>query len=273
MSESTMPTNAIDILQCNLRRCSDTTQEFVQYFMSNTQFSVALVTEPYVGRSAMLFNIDGVDVFQFPSAASPPLPVTDHQLVTGHHHVKACVLVKKNKVTAIGCSQYSTTNLAVIQTMMDGRKLFIASAYIEPDVDTIGTLDKIENFVNTNKGCLITIGADGNGHHTDWGCASINERGGELAALIASTEMSVANAGSSPTFEVVRGNREITSIVDITFATNNLIDKITDWQVDTKACVTSDHHAVKFQIQGKADRPAARSSTYLYNNKAADWEL
>ena len=229
--------------------------------MSN-KYSIALITEPYVGRSTSLYNITGVDVFQFPSTNAD----------ASHRHVKACILVKQRAATAIGCSQYASTNLSAIQMSMDGRRLFIASAYIEPDVDTIRTIDKLNHFIDVNKGALIVVGADGNGHHTEWGCIDTNERGVDLSDLIASTNMSIANDGRSPTFEVYRNGRDITTIVDITFATNNLIDKITDWHVSHEACVSSDHNAISFKIQGSADRSTPRSSTYLYNNKTANWE-
>ena len=109
----------ISVLQCNVQRSYASQHELVCTFMSN-KYSICLITEPYTGSASAVHNIQGVDVFQFPAGST----------TAGSPKVKACILVKQSAAIAIGCSQHSTPNLAVIQINIAQRRLFVASAYI-----------------------------------------------------------------------------------------------------------------------------------------------
>ena len=244
----------IRIIQLNANKCYAAQHEFLQYFASN-DYHIALISEPYVGNKLTVKQYQGFDVHQFSNGV----------------RVKACVLVKKSLGHTLGVSQLSTPNLSVIQLNINQRKLYIASAYIEPRLDELNTLDAIINVLRATAGSYLIIGGDLNGRHQDWGCTTADLRGNLITAACSSHQMTVCNTGSTPTFRAIRYGVQSTSIPDITIASDNLIDLVDNWKV-IDACKTSDHDAIEFDI--KFDHSVSeckRASTYLYNNKLADW--
>ena len=83
--------------------------------------------------------------------------------------------------------------------------------------------------------------------------------------------MSVRNNGDEPTFRVQRNDVLYTSIVDVTLVSDNLIDDTKNWRV-TDSCPSSDHNTIEFDLDVQKDTTChPRASTYLFNNKIADW--
>jgi hypothetical protein len=137
-----MATKKLKMVQCNLHRCYLAQQEFLQHFTSE-KFDIGLISEPYVGRGLCMPSKPGlVDIYQFPSSTQ----------------VKACVVLKAG-ISAIGLTQYSTPNLAVIQLKLGQQKLYIASVYVEPDCDSAGTLASLAYFL-TEPECWLGGTAD-----------------------------------------------------------------------------------------------------------------
>ena len=180
--------------------------------------------------------------------------------------------MKQSLGGVLGLTHFSSFNLAVVQLSVRQRKLLLASVYIEPDVDANNTLVKLTKLVFDNIGVPIIIGGDMNANHQDWGCLDADERGDSIAALAASYQLSVCNSGSDPTYEEIRSGVHMSSIVDVTLASDNTVQFVRDWKVRTDVCVLSDHHAIEFCVDIGAGRErSVRSSTYLFNNKVADW--
>ena len=251
-----MTNTPIKVIQANVQHSANAHKEFVDNFTIN-DYSIALISEPYIGRGPGVQNIVGVDVFQFSSPNRP---------------IKACVLVKQSLGGAFGLTQFSSSNLAVVQLTVGQRKLLFASIYIEPDNDPNNTLLTLTKLVFDNRVHSIVIGGDVNAKHQDWGCMDADERGESITVLAASNQLSVCNTGSAATYENVRSGVHMTSIVDVTIASDNIVQHVTDWKVRPDICVSSDHHAIEFNLEigaGRAKR--VRSSTYLFNNKVADW--
>ena len=251
-----MTNTPIKVIQANLQHCANAHKEFVDHFNTN-DYSIALISEPYIGRGPCVQNIVGVDVYQFYSSNRP---------------VKACVLLKQSLGGVLGLSHFSSSNLAVVQLTVQQRKLLFASVYIEPDDDPNNTLVTLTKLVFDNLGLPIVIGGDVNAKHQDWGCLDADERGDSIAALAASYHLSVCNTGSAATYENVRSGVHMTSIVDVTIASDNIVRHVNNWRVRPDISVSSDHHVIEFNIEmgGRPDK-RGRSSTYLFNNKVADW--
>jgi hypothetical protein len=108
-----MANKKLKMVQCNLQRCYLAQQEFLQHFATQG-YDVGLISEPYVGRGLCMPSKPGLfDIYQFPSST----------------RVKACVVLKAG-ISAIGITQYSAPNLAVVQLKLGQQKLFVASAYV-----------------------------------------------------------------------------------------------------------------------------------------------
>ena len=248
--------SGLRILQCNLSRSRASHDEFLHHFMSHN-YSVALLSEPYIGNKDSVHQIAGVSMYQFTAPRRP---------------VKAAILVKDGCGVSLGLAQLSTPNLAVVEIGLRDRKLIIASGYVEPDDDQFNTLIQIQRLLAYSDSRLLIIGMDGNGAHYEWGCKNSDSRGDDICSLSASNNMTVINTGSHPTFEVTRNGTPCSSIVDITLASDSLTPRIRDWRVNEEACVSSDHHAVEFTIQDSGRRQThVRESTFLFNNKTANW--
>ena len=257
-----MTAKPLRVLQANVRRCQKAQHECVRHFLSS-DFSIALICEPYVGRGPEVHSIIGLDIYQFTASGSGTPP----------ERVKACVLIKQSFGCALGLTQDSSPNLSVVQIKVGQRKVILASVYIEPDVDTSNTIEALTRLYMKYPGASFIVGGDINARHQDWGCLDADERGEALVALAAANQITVCNEGSKPTFEVVRAGRHLSSIVDVTFASDSIAHLIEDWKVDEEACVQSDHHAITFSINiDITNNKRVRTSTYLFNNKIADWD-
>ena len=63
------------------------------------------------------------------------------------------------------------------------------------------------------------------------------------------------------------------SIIDITIASENMYSGVNNWKVNLEACTSSDHHAIEYSIRTPhIERQQTRESTYLFNNKTANWD-
>ena len=248
-----MASKNIRVLQCNVNRCHASHHRLLYHFMSNN-FAIALVTEPYVGRETTVHDIRGVNIFQLPE----------------NGRVKACVMIKEKFGVALGITQLSTSNLAVVQIKIDQRKLLIASIYFEPDEDPNSTIHAIIEFITNTGGTYQLICGDINASHQLWNCETSDEREDTFASIFNANDLAENNIGNKPTFEAIRHENYCSSIVDVTIASENFTQKIEDWRVNENACVSSDHNAIELTIKSiNKNCDVSRASTYLLNNKTA----
>ena len=239
--------------------CKAAQDEFLYFFQMSTDFSIALVSEPFTGAQKSVHPVLGLQVFQYPSRTSK---------------VKACIFLKSDIGTALGWSQHSTPNLAAVQIGFQQRKLLLVSAYVEPEDDVLNTIGTIDVLLKSSPGQSHVIGMDGNGHHIEWGCEETNDRGDVLMDVASSNGLSVINTGSIPTFQAVSHGVLRTSIVDVTMSSDALVSRITDWRVNPDVCQASDHFAVSFKIDANvANGHQQPTSTFKYKNKTAKWDI
>ena len=254
--------DSIKVLQANLMRSHASHHEFIQYFLSN-EYDIALITEPYVGNSHLVHNIRGIRIFQFPNSQNT--------------RIKACVLIRENIEAALGISQHSTPNLAVVQVTVCQRKVTFISAYFEPPVsgepDPSGSIPKFANILSMANHPNYIIGMDANGDSPEWGSPESDERGAALTSIAASHNLQICNSGNLPTFEAVRHQRHCSSIIDVTMASEYFAEFINSWHVNMSAVPSSDHHAIEFHIKVPKRINQKSNSTYLFNNKTARWDI
>ena len=160
--------------------------ELKHTFLSS-DFAIAIVSEPYTGASLTVSNIPGVDVFQFETTSFSTSSSTSSE----KRKVKACILVKPELVSAFGCSQFSSPNNAVIQIVLNNRKTYIASTYIEPREDAFNTINVLHTFLSLTEGSQIVLCGDFNGHHPLWGSEDVNDRGEDVIGLASLFDLTV----------------------------------------------------------------------------------
>lgn len=246
----------LSVVQCNLQRSRTAQQEFLSYFKSHN-VDVALISEPYVGNNLSLSSISGVTIFQF--------SITDR--------VKACIFLKETlAVYALGRSDLSSCNFAVVDFKMKYRTFTLVSAYVEPRADPHHVMHTLDNLMNLKSTGFVVIGGDFNGNHPLWGSDSADARGEELSSLCGTHNFYVCNIGDVPTFEVVRAGRLLTSIDDVTLVSDQALISVQDWKVDRGVCPCSDHNAITFTICTPFQAPTSLPpSTRLYHTKFANW--
>lgn len=250
--------NKIKILQCNIDKSRLSLHEFSQYFMTNN-YSVALVSEPYIGKTKELKSIRGLNIIQFPN----------------NNEVKACIIAKPELGPILGVSQYSSPNLSVALLNIGGRKLYIASVYVEPNEDNNNTLELLDTFLHDTRNSHQIVGGDLNGWHQLWGCDRTNARGKAVAEIAHANNMFFCNTGNTPTFETVTHGRVRSSIIDVTFTSSSIRDRVHEWRVNNEACTTSQHNAVEFILRADNHRAnnQANQSTFLYKSDKACWNI
>ena len=67
-------------------------------------------------------------------------------------------------------------------------------------------------------------------------------------------------------------NRTSTSVIDLTFATPHMINKITDWSINENASTELDHEIIEFSIICKNIEKVDNPMNDAYNVDKADWE-
>ncbi|CAG5032689.1 unnamed protein product [Parnassius apollo] len=247
------------IKKCNIDRSKKSLHEFILSFMAGG-YQIALLSEPYVGSGNEVRPTQGLNIHQF----------------GGKGRVKACILTKPGCGQVIGMSQYSNSNLCVIQFTSGGHKILIASAYIEPNSDENNTLEHIDNFLKISRCPNTIIGGDFNGWHHLWGSKTNNPRGCAVVELAHANDLFVCNVGTSPTFETVTHGRDRTSIIDLTLAHGHIFDRVVGWKVNLNACPSSQHNAVEYEIateNSSLNSSSITNSTFKYNSNKANWGI
>ena len=141
-------------------------------------------------------------------------------------------------------------------------EILMCSSYQDQTVEdnVIYNIDKCVEKAKTNNEQII-IGTDSNAHSQLWMSEKSNSRGEIFEDLIASNNLSVCNIGSKFTYECATGK----SIIDVTLASNNLTDRITEWKVHDEDYF-SDHKLISF----KFDLNIATTAKFR-NFKKANW--
>ena len=86
---------------------------------------------------------------------------------------------------------------------------------------------------------------DSNAHSGLFGPSSNNRRGDAFEDFILSHGLLVHNQGTIPTFETIRGDRSLSSFIDITISLN--VEFLWDWNV-SRDFNGSDHNSIHFRI-------------------------
>ena len=148
------------------------------------------------------------------------------------------------------------------------KDVYIVSAYL--DVNFKGEQifpEKLRNLLKFTQedDTPLIIGVDCNAWSTLWG-SDTNQRGLEIEELIFRHNLTLQNVGKMPTFEVLRGDIQIQTCIDITLTRGDL--DIEGWRVRSVQ-TGSDHKVISFDLRTQI----ARKTEIFQDTKNADWEL
>ena len=168
--------------------------------------------------------------------------------VKGRDKTRSCIIAKKEiKLTLISnlCDQ-DTTAVKWEGKTEDSRPVsgILASVYLpydSKDNPTLG-LQKLAKEAATTE---VLIGCDANAHHKLWGSSDINSRGKSLLDFISTTNLTILNVGTTPTF-VTKTRSEV---IDVTLASPGMSGLVGGWRVSNTPSF-ADHRWICYEIKG-----------------------
>ena len=241
----------IPVTQINLQHCKEASST-LNHFLTKSGVGLALIQEPWVYRKHIRgLNIRNGRIFYDTTCDIP----------------RVCILVLGG-VQARKLTQYTSRDVVTVQVTLqlggDCRTVVFCSAYLPYDAEDLPPSRELVNLVDyTNRNNLpLVIGCDANAHNVCWGSSNTNQRGRALLEYLVTTNLSVLNRGTKPTFVV--SNRQ--EVIDITLVTSSIESLMTGWRVSDEESL-SDHRYIQFQV--KADRPVLPS---WRNPRATRWD-
>ncbi|XP_069361095.1 uncharacterized protein [Maniola hyperantus] len=90
----------------------------------------------------------------------------------------------------------------------------------------------------------LIISVDSNAsHHNLWGCTANNKRGESLINFLLTTNLTIINMGTEPTFVTSRYQ----TIIDLTLASTRAADHVKNWRVSDEPSL-SDHRRICYEL-------------------------
>ena len=180
--------------------------------------------------------------------------------------VRACIILLNPSLSSIIITHLSNSDFIVANI----NNIIIASVYSEPNGNinnTINCVINTTNYANNNK-CIIA--GDFNAKSIYWGEPTSDERGHEIMLTIVQCNLHILNEGNRPTFDTVRGQRRLTSCIDLTLVNDNLIDQINNWHIHDEIHL-SDHRPITFTITDQCIDHQQNQSTTKWNTTNINW--
>ncbi|KAJ2947204.1 hypothetical protein O0L34_g16912 [Tuta absoluta] len=244
------------MIQANLQRKKLAQQELILEGQNN-KVSWALVQEPYVGNIGEVKQYQGTRIVQ--------------KIQRGEAPVKAAIIVFDDQIEVREKPTLTTENIAVAVLKTPKWEIGVISFYFEPSEPIEPYIRLLKNIHQSLNMTNILIGGDGNAWSTWWGGITENHRGAELSGAIEEMGLHILNQGTVPTFETTRGDKMISSHVDLTVCTPTMINLVGEWRVD-QSLISSDHNAITMDITLQiASNPRPNQSTRRYSTKKAKW--
>lgn len=235
----------LQLLQINLHHCKAASAELVLR-LSTGAVDMVFVQEPWVvGGRVCGLKIPGFKL-----------------IVAEESSPRACILARSS-LNVFLLSAYSDRDATVVSLELSRGSIWLASVYF-PNPGPIPS-EGVKNLTRDSgaAGRQLLLCGDVNAHHVLWGSTDINERGESLVEFLLATGLYICNRGNDPTFVTV--NRR--EVLDVTFATDSLFDKIDGWKV-LEDHSFSDHRYIEFSILEKEPMKSIPR-----NPRKTNWEL
>lgn len=238
---ATMP----KIIQVNINHCAQA-QDLLCQEMAENNIGVAIVAEPYRIPDATNWLADAeghAAIIWNPSAISTP-----------------CILVNRGEGFVVA----KVGNLTIV------------SCYVSPNIglpEFEATLHDMALEIQGSAYKYLIVAGDLNAKAKTWGSHRENARGEILQVWAGGLELRLVNVGDIPT--CVRHNG--TSIIDLTWASPNLVTRIKDWQVLSEKETLSDHKYITYYVSlGKTRERRNNTSPVVFPRwvtDRADWDI
>lgn len=249
-------THRYEIAQANLQRSKLATEELLLEAV-NRKLAIALLQEPYVGGIKCMREYRGVRIYQ--------------SSTIGEGTVKAAIAVFDKDLDVIQCPQLTTNNIVVVRIRTRAWTITLVSYYFEPDQPMDPYLEHIKKVKREVGNSRFIIGGDANAKSTWWGSPNENPRGKQMCGATDEMGLHILNTGSMPTFDTIRGGKRLTSHVDVTACTEDMLTLVNDWRIE-EGLTGSDHNGILFGIAlNKSKGTNIQRTTRIFNTRKANW--
>ena len=246
-----MATTNLLVTQINLQHCKEASS-LMSHLINKEPTTVALIQEPWVFKNYIRgLSTKGGRLFCDSKCDRP----------------RTCI-VSGASVQARLLEQFTSQDITAVQTTIDmggqTRELVLGSAYLPYDASEPPPSKEVVSLIQycSNNKLPLILGCDANSHHPCWGSIDSNERGNALLEYLVTTDLTILNKGTKPTFVVTKRQ----AVIDITLASSDVAPFVTEWRVSDEESL-SDHRYIKFRIQ------SGTQITPLWRNpRATQWE-
>ncbi|ERL83462.1 hypothetical protein D910_00454 [Dendroctonus ponderosae] len=217
--------------QINLNRCR-IAHDLLERITKDDKINVVIGQEPY-GKSLIDYHDDNRDSF---------INVDNKYKVLKSGCGEGFVHVELSNCVVISCYFSPNGNVADFERLLQNMKKVIRHG-----------------------GKQVVMGGDLNAKTNLIGSKTTNQRGAILQDWILTNGLVILNEGDTPTFQNANG----TSIIDFTVASEQLSRRVGTWRVEPEIENFSDHHNIRFEIQGTPGETTPRLSQTGWSIKPA----
>ena len=205
--------------------------------MEEKRQQIVLVTEPYTVASKIVGLPGGTK------------SVTAR--LKGNDRPRAGIIASLD-VNLTAMDSWCNRDCAVALTRVGGVQTVIVSLYLDINLEVQPRwLDQLMEMIEAKRFPVI-MGIDTNAHSTLYG-PSNNARGNAFEDFVMQYGLRIENEGTVPTFQTMRGNKQIETHIDVTIS-RGLSTRIIDWRVCTEYNA-SDHNTILFGVESGKPEP------------------
>ena len=133
-------------------------------------------------------------------------------------------------------------------------------------------LDRILRTHSFKNNVKIILAGNFNAHHTWWNAdiKNANPRDERLVQTLQKNQFELLNEADAYTYVYKYNNKVRTSVLDLTFANENVKPYISNWAVDHEQHTGSNHMLIRFDIEMDENNIMLNSIADKYNFKKTD---
>lgn len=238
-----MGSNTLDFpcIQVNLNKSNLASSLLVNDLLGGD--SIAFLTEPYTAYNKVVSMPRGyLTIPSFPILEGP----------------RAALIIPRI-LQPIALEHLGNRDCSVALLQQNGLKFLVASIYLDINLDVVPTwLDEVMEYADQHN-FPVVLCFDSNAHSQFYSDRQ-NRRGDVFEEFIVLHGLTIANHGTTPTFQTFRANSQI----DVTLARGL---SVSNWRVST-VYNASDHHSLRFSLLADMDPPRDIRPWH-----SADWKL
>ncbi len=246
------------VLQINVNRSSSTTENILQLAIE-LNISILAVQEPWTIQNPNSSEFRSINHRGF-------IQVLPNY---GTYRPRTLFYISSNIRANLAPNSPQDPDCTIIDLVDFNIQLINVYNAIHPSIpNSIATIQRIGILPNSLEANTVILG-DFNTHHPWWDpLVPQSTNSSYLIDIIERYSLNLLNTPGEGTF--YRPNMSIPSVLDLTFATQGIVDKIQDWQIIPD--LGSDHFGVLFTISSNSPI-IVNPSNLRFNTKLANWEL